>query len=119
MARATERQLRWGVQREGHEEHEEGRSNLGKGETMQRGIRDALVSVIAMVALIALLAAIDDRVRERLTGLAPEGILDRITTQSGQLASAGTAVRGVIADHAALAVFVCAASSLVACMLRT
>jgi hypothetical protein len=108
MARATERQLRYRP-----------RITSLKEETVQRGIRDALVSIVAMVALIGLLAAIDDRVRERLTGLAPEGIWDRITTQGGQFASAGATVRGVIADHAALAIFVVAGSSLVACMLRT
>ncbi len=77
------------------------------------------MSAGALVILIAVLAVIDDRVRERFTGFAPEGIWDRITTERGQLASAGTAVRGVIADHAALAIFVVAGSSLVACMLRT
>ena len=90
-----------------------------EGQNVTRGIRDALMSVAAVIVLIAMLFLIDDRVRERFTGLAPEGIWDRIASEHGQLARAGAGAYEVIADHARLATFVVAGSVLVACMLRT
>lgn len=86
---------------------------------MTRGIRDALLSVSALVVLIALLAIIDDRVGERFAGLTPERVWDRVTSERGQLAMAGSTACEMIADHGRLAIFVVAGSVLVACMLRT
>jgi hypothetical protein len=92
---------------------------LSRRRTVPRGIREALISAAALVALIVLLAVLDDRVRERFTDLAPEGIWDRIASQRGQLASAGHTVLDVITDHSVLTAFVITGSALVACMLRT
>ena len=86
---------------------------------MTRAIRDALISAVALLALLAMLALIDERVRLRFSGLAPDGIWDRVTDEQGQIAAAGGRAYWVIADHSGLAAFVVAASVLVACMLRT
>lgn len=86
---------------------------------MTRAIRDAVMSVVAILTLLAMLALIDDRVRVRFSGLAPDGIWDQVTDEQGQIASAGDRAVSVIVDHGGLAAFVVVASVLVACMLRT
>ena len=86
---------------------------------MTRAIRDGFISAVALLALLAMLALIDDRVRGRVSGLAPEGIWDRVTDEQGQIATASDRAYSVILDHSGLAAFVVAASGLVACMLRT
>jgi hypothetical protein len=74
------------------------------------------MSASALLILIAALAMIDDRVRDRLT---PAGVWNRVTSERGQIATAGRTAYQVIDDHGKLAVFVVAASVLVTCMLRT
>ena len=84
-----------------------------------RAIRDGFISAMALLALLTMLALIDDRVRGRVSDLAPEGIWDRVTDDQGQIATAGERAYSVILDHSGLTAFVVAASVLVVCMLRT
>ena len=86
---------------------------------MTRAVRDGLISAMALLALLAMLALIDERVRVRFSGLAPDGIWDRVTDEQGLIANTGRRTYSVIADHTGLATFVVAASVLVVCMLRT
>jgi hypothetical protein len=72
-----------------------------------------------LIVLLAVLAMIDDRVRDRFTGLGPERVWDRVTNERGHLAMACATACEAIADHGRLATFVVAGSVLVAFMLRT
>jgi hypothetical protein len=91
---------------------------------MRRVITDALISMGALVLLLAGLVSIDDRVRERVTGL--------LTTppSSAEIAGVGTqiqlvstvvmkAARDQSVEHAPLMIFAVAATVLVLFMLRT
>lgn len=82
-------------------------------------IRDAFVSVAAIAILIALLAATDDRIRERLSGVTAGAVSHQLTRGSGQLAITGVAARDWVADSGPLTVLVVAGTVLFVCMLRT
>jgi len=82
-------------------------------------IRDAIISVAAIVVLIVLLAATDERVRERLSGIKPAVVSHQVARGGGELASAGTSVRDRIVENGPLTLLVVAATVLFVCMLRT
>jgi hypothetical protein len=89
---------------------------------MRRVLGDALISLAALVLLFTVLLAVDDRVRERVSGAwAPDS--SEFAGASQQVGSFVTFAYEVVKDqsmaHAPLTIFTLAATVLVVFMVRT
>jgi len=89
---------------------------------MRRFLGDALISVAALLILFTVLLAIDNRVRDRVSGFwAPDS--SEVAGASQQLGSVVTLAYQVVRDqsieHAPLTIFTLAAAVLVVFMVRT
>ena len=86
---------------------------------MNARVRDVIVSTVAVLMLLALLFALDQRVRERFTHLAPRTVSGAAARGAERVIDASTMVTDAVTDHVMLTIFVVAGTILVACMLRT
>ena len=89
---------------------------------MRRVLSDALISLAALVLLFTLLIAVDDRVRQRVSGFwAPDS--SAFSGASQQVGSFVTLTYEVVKDqsiaHAPMTIFTVAAAVLVIFMVRT
>jgi hypothetical protein len=90
---------------------------------MRRALTDTLVSAAALLVVLIGLAAIDERVRERVVSAVREADL---SSSVSSIANVGGDVAGIMllaardqsVDHAPMAVFVVSATILVLAMLR-
>src|SRR4051812_45598898 len=87
--------------------------------SMKPATRDVCVSFVAMCVLLMALAAVDPRVRERISVLRPALVSSQVASGTGQLANAGVSMRDLVLEHDTMTIFVIAGTVLVACMLRT
>lgn len=90
---------------------------------LRRVIGDTLISVSALLILLAALVSIDDRVRERVSGLmradaAPAELRNVTHTVSSTASVIFVAAKDQSIEHAPLVIFCVAGTALVLSMLR-
>ena len=90
---------------------------------MRKVVGEALISMAALVILLAALMALDPRVRDHVKGVLRKDILSADVARMNAKAHSAVTMTKVSArehglGHAALAVFVIAATGLVVAMLR-
>jgi hypothetical protein len=87
------------------------------------GVRDAVISILAISALIVLLAAIDERVRDQGVRLMSRGTSSSVAQASAEVSSTSAGLIATLRDqaleHGAMTAFVIVAGVLVVFMLRT
>ena len=90
--------------------------------TMRRRFGDVLLSAGTLVVLLGALASFDPRVREQFNGIVHEAPSSEVSGMGASVRHASSmvvrAVRDYSSEHAALAIFVVAATILVVVMLR-
>jgi len=90
---------------------------------MRRALGDAIISMTALILLILMLVSVDDRVRDRVSGVFVAPHSSELVGAGRELGSLVSVMFEVVKDqsveHAPLAIFAVAATVLVLFMLRT